>query len=192
MKKLIQFSLLLMLMPLLAPTCRSEEFDQPSKGLTIDFDIFATAATATANAQPTKSEEVFEKTYSVSIPDELTKRNIKIDLSKLVSLKVKAVEAKFNQQNCLKLEYYTLIATFPGLAPQTSNTDCNAATLIKIDAANNTTQFAKDVLAADFAPAIRKGDPITIYFKMKVKKGQEIEAGFGTSVSLSTRITYLP
>ncbi len=186
MKKLIQFSLLLMLMPLLAPTCRSEQFDPPSKGLTIDFDILAQSAAV--NAQKTNAGEVFEKTYTVNIKNEL-KTRYNIDLTQLKTLNVTSVVAKFSTANCLKLDYYVLSATFPGIGTETRNTDCSVD-LMTINAANNSTKFAKDVLATDFATAIKNGESITIYFKMKAKA--DIETGFGASVSLSTIATYQP
>lgn len=186
MKKLIQFSFLLLLMPLLAPTCRSEQFDPPSKGLTIDFNIFAQSANV--NAQKTNAGEVFEKTYSVNIKDEL-KTRYNIDIASLKTLHVTSVVAKFNQPNCLKLDYYILSATFPGIATETRNTDCSVD-LMTINAANNATKFAKDVLATDFATAIKNGESITIYFKMRAREA--IAEGFGASVSLSTIATIQP
>jgi hypothetical protein len=184
MKKLLfQFGILCLLMPLLAPTCRSDEFD-PSKGLFINFDLNA----ETVNANPTKAGEVFSKTYSFDLAKEFKSR-YNIDPSDLEEFYVNTCVATFNQSNCLKLKSYSLVANFPEIGSKTSSNDCSTATIMSITPSNSDA-FSKAATTTNFAPAIKAGKAITVTFNMEAKA--DIVGGFGAGVVLSTRAIYKP
>lgn len=170
-------------MPLLAPTCRSDEFD-PKKGLFINLDLNA----ETVNANPTKAGAIFSKTYSFDLSKEF-KTRYNIDPSELEEFYVNTCVATFNQSNCLKLKSYSLVATFPEIGSKTSSNDCSSATILSITPSNSDA-FSKAALSTNFAPAIKAGKPITVTFSMEAK--EDIPGGFGAGAILSTRAIYKP
>jgi hypothetical protein len=187
-KLLLQFSVLCLLMPLLAPTCRSEEFDPTKTGLVIDFTL--NQLNAVVNANPTKATDPeYNKTYSINIKQEVLTR-YKIDLSSvsITDVYVDQVTATFNEANCKKLAYYSLSATFPGIGTETKN-DCSSATPININKLNPSA-FSQKVVTTNFAQPIKDGEAITISFKMKA--AQDLDPGVGASVSLHAIIGYKP
>jgi hypothetical protein len=183
-KLLLQFSVLCLLMPLMAPTCgRSDDFAAPSKGLTIQLDAKAEAV----NANPTKAGEVFSKTYSFNLLTEF-KTRYNIDPADLTELNINSLVVNFNQANCLKLKSFVVTANFPG-AGAISSSDCSLATTIDISP-TSTDPRAKPILLTNFAPDIIAGKSIVITFQMEARDA--IESGVGVSATLSTRAVYKP
>jgi hypothetical protein len=179
-KLLLQFSVLCLLMPLLAPTCRSDEFD-PAKGITVQLAL----TSESVNANATKATDPpFSKTYSVNLGTEFKTRT-GVDPSKLTEFFVKGFKVTFNKGNCAKLKAYSVVATFPDIGPET-NSDCSSAT----DYTSSSSAFGKRVLANNFAKAIKDGKSITVTFTMTAK--EDIPAGQGVSIVLATTATYLP
>jgi hypothetical protein len=183
MKKLfLQFSVLCLLMPLMAPTCgRSDEFD-PAKGI----DVYLVSESKSVNANVTsKNDPPFSKTYSVNLGDEFKSRAAGVDVSKLTAVFVEGFTVSFNTANCAKLSAYSVLVNFPIIGAET-NTDCNAA----LDYTKSGSPFAIKVLGTNFAQAIKDNLPIIVTFTMKAK--EDIPAGEGVSVSVSARATYKP
>jgi hypothetical protein len=180
-KVLLQFSILCLLMPLLAPTCRSEQFE-PSKGILAEFDV----TSESVNANATKaSDPVFSKTYTVNLSTEF-KNRIKVDPAKVTELFVKGFIVEFNTGNCAKLSAYSVIATFPLVGTET-NSDCASA----LNYTSSASAFGARVLATNFAPAIKDDKAvISVTFTMKAK--EDIPAGSGVKIKLLTTATYLP
>jgi hypothetical protein len=181
MKKLfLQFSVLCMLMPLMAPTCgRSDEFD-PSTGLTIEL----TVTKESRNTNPTKATDPpYSKTFEVKLGDEF-KAQSKIDPSKLTTMFVTDFTVEFDKANCANLETYSIVVNFPDIGSET-NSDCNSA----LDFASSSTPFGKKVLANNFAQAIKDNKPISVTFTMKAKK--DIPSA-GASIVIQTKATYKP
>jgi hypothetical protein len=182
-KLLLQFSVLCLLMPLLAPTCvRSDEFD-PAKGIAIQMDV----KTESINANATKAGEKFSKTVTLNLGEEFKSR-YNIDPSALTELNVDLLTVTFDLANCLKLNSFRVSATFPGIGTVTEN-NCATANSFKIGP-GSTYPLNKAIISANFAPAIIAGQAITVTFDMEAR--EVIEAGSRVSATLSTRAIYKP
>jgi hypothetical protein len=188
MKKLfLQFSVLCLLMPLMAPTCgRSDEFADPTKGIRILLDV----KSDNINANATKPDEKFSKSYSFKLLDEF-KTRYNIDPSDLTELNVETLVATFNQANCLKLKSFKVTATFPSNTGNltVSSSDCSLATLIDISA-TSTNPLSKSIRSTNFAPDIIAGKSIDVSFEMEAREA--IASGFGATATLSISAIYKP
>ena len=191
MKKLIQFSFLLLLMPLLAPTCRSEEF-QPSKGILFQLNVQAEIV----NANATKaSDPEYNKTYTVNLGEEF-KNRYNVDPSRLNSLRVDTLIVFFSQDRCKQLAYYEVVVTLPSGKTYTAKDKCdNLPQYQKVGALifivpSNTATDAQSILNTDYASDIKSGKSLSISFKMKA--ASDFGAGFGATAYLATYAFYNP
>jgi hypothetical protein len=146
-------------------------------------NLIIVSKTQSLNANATKKDASYTKTYTLKI-DSLFKTQTGItDLSKLYSVYVGSFQVEFDQANCAKLESYLVEANFPKLGKLT-NSDCKLATDF-----GEFTAFGKAVKNTDFSQAIKDGESITVTFTMKAK--EDLPAGVGITIKMALHIQFL-
>ena len=142
-------------------------------------------ATRSVNANPTKANETFTKTYAVKLDSLFEAAARGIDINSLAGVFVADFTVSFNGDNCRKLESYSVEVDIPDIGKNT-NTDCTKAT----DFTSLDTNFGKEILGKDFLPAIKAGKSITVNFSMKAK--EDLPAGEGVTISMEIKALFKP
>ena len=148
-------------------------------------EVTYSTATKSVNANPTKANKTFTKTYSVKLDSVFEAAAPDIDINTLDQVRVVNFEVSFNGDNCRKLESYSVEVDMPDIGKNT-NTDCTKAT----DFTSLDTNFGKEILGKDFLPAIKAGKSITVNFSMKAK--EDLPAGEGVTISMEIKALFKP